>query len=159
MCNSTFSGKQHKNVLENGSKVFFLYFSDFNHEKQHIYSKHTLFLWFYDSCKAHLAPNARKGQLGKLNQQTTKSTEKVILKIKWFMMGLTTGKAGCMHVQSLSHVQLFVTPWTIALQAPLSMESSRHEYWSGLSFPTQDYQSSWLFLTSHHASQTVFSSL
>ena len=49
MCNSTFSGKQHKNVLENGSKVFFLYFSDFNHEKQHIYSKHTLFLWFYDS--------------------------------------------------------------------------------------------------------------
>ena len=33
-----------------------------------------------------------------------------------------------------SHVQLFVTPWTIACQAPLSMEFSRQEHWSGLSF-------------------------
>ena len=35
----------------------------------------------------------------------------------------------------LSHVQLFMTPWTIAHQAPLSMGFSRQEYWSGLSFP------------------------
>ena len=34
-----------------------------------------------------------------------------------------------------SHVQLFVTPWFIARQVPLSMGFSRHEYWSGLSFP------------------------
>ena len=27
------------------------------------------------------------------------------------------------------------TPWTIALQAPLSMEFPRQEYWSGLPFP------------------------
>ena len=27
------------------------------------------------------------------------------------------------------------TPWTVALQAPLSMEFSRQEYWSGLLFP------------------------
>ena len=27
------------------------------------------------------------------------------------------------------------TPWTVAGQAPLSMEFSRHEYWSGLPFP------------------------
>ena len=32
-------------------------------------------------------------------------------------------------------VRLFVIPWTIACQAPLSMEFSRQEYWSGLSFP------------------------
>ena len=32
---------------------------------------------------------------------------------------------------SLSHVQLSVTPWTVAWQAPLSMEFSRQEYWSG----------------------------
>ena len=32
----------------------------------------------------------------------------------------------------LSHVWLFVTPWTVAHQAPLSMEFSRQEYWSGL---------------------------
>ena len=29
-----------------------------------------------------------------------------------------------------------VTPWTIAHQAPLSMEFSRQEYWSVLTFPT-----------------------
>ena len=35
-----------------------------------------------------------------------------------------------------SHVQLFVTPWTVALQALLSVEFSRQEYWSGLPFPS-----------------------
>ena len=39
-------------------------------------------------------------------------------------------------VQSLSRVQLFVTPWTVACQAPLFMKFSRQEYWSGLPFPT-----------------------
>ena len=38
--------------------------------------------------------------------------------------------------QSLSRVQLFVTPWTVAHQAPLSMEFSRQEHWSGLIFPS-----------------------
>ena len=33
------------------------------------------------------------------------------------------------------HVWLFETPWTIACQAPLSIEFSRQEYWSGLPFP------------------------
>ena len=36
---------------------------------------------------------------------------------------------------SLSCVWLFVTPWTIAHQAPLSMDFSRQEYWSGLPCP------------------------
>ena len=35
----------------------------------------------------------------------------------------------------LSHVQIFVTPWTVDHQAPLSMEFSRQEYWSGLPLP------------------------
>ena len=30
----------------------------------------------------------------------------------------------------------FVTPWTVALQAPLSMEFPRQEYWSVLLFPS-----------------------
>ena len=29
--------------------------------------------------------------------------------------------------------------WVVACQAPLSMEFSRQEYWSGLPFPTQPY--------------------
>ena len=36
----------------------------------------------------------------------------------------------------LSHVQFFLTPWTVAHQAPPSMEFSREEYWSGLPFPS-----------------------
>ena len=36
----------------------------------------------------------------------------------------------------LCHVWLFVTPWTIAHQAPLSMRFPRQEYWNGLPFPS-----------------------
>ena len=45
---------------------------------------------------------------------------------------------GCLHQMFLcllnhfSCVRFFVTLWTTACQAPLSMESSRQEYWSGL---------------------------
>ena len=47
---------------------------------------------------------------------------------KWMKM--------CMCPQSLSHVWLFVTSWTAAQEAPLSMEFSRQEHWSGLPFTT-----------------------
>ena len=33
-------------------------------------------------------------------------------------------------------VRLFVIPWTVAFQAPPSMELSRQEYWSRLPFPS-----------------------
>ena len=39
-------------------------------------------------------------------------------------------------VKSLSHVQLFATPWTVGHQAPPSMGFPRQEYWSGLPFPS-----------------------
>ena len=39
------------------------------------------------------------------------------------------------HVCVLSYAWLFVTPWTVAHQAPLSMGFSRPEYWSGLPYP------------------------
>ena len=52
-----------------------------------------------------------------------------------------SGKIFQVKVKLLSHVQLFATPWTVALKAPLSMEFFREEYWSGLHFlrifPTQ----------------------
>ena len=38
--------------------------------------------------------------------------------------------------ESFSHVRLFATSWTVAGQAPLSMEFSRQEYWSGFPFPS-----------------------
>ena len=38
--------------------------------------------------------------------------------------------------QSLSHIQLFATSWTVAHKAPLSLEFSRQVYWSELAFPS-----------------------
>ena len=40
----------------------------------------------------------------------------------------------CM-LSRFSHVRLFATSWTVALQAPLSVGLSRQEYWSGLPSP------------------------
>ena len=51
-----------------------------------------------------------------------------------------------MHVCMLScviPVQLFVTPWTVARHASLSMGFSRQEYWSGLPFPPPVVSPSW----------------
>ena len=49
-------------------------------------------------------------------------------------MGIFSDTSMKVKVKSLSHVQLFATPWTVAYQAPRSMEFSRQEYWSGLPF-------------------------
>ena len=48
-------------------------------------------------------------------------------------MGPLTNKVVCMCCM-LNRVQLFVIPWTVACQTPLSVEFSR-QYWSGLLFP------------------------
>ena len=41
----------------------------------------------------------------------------------------------CVRAQPLCRVRLFATPWTVARQAPLSMEFLREDYWSGLPLP------------------------
>ena len=43
-----------------------------------------------------------------------------------------------MKVKSLSRVQLFATPWTVAYWAPQSMGFSGQGYWSGLPFPSPE---------------------
>ena len=45
------------------------------------------------------------------------------------------GTKVCMYVHMFSRVQIFVSPGTVAHQAPLSMGFFREEYWSGLPFP------------------------
>ena len=45
----------------------------------------------------------------------------------------------CVCVCMLCHIQLFVTPWTVAQQAPLSIGFTRQEYWSGLPFRSPVY--------------------
>ena len=46
-------------------------------------------------------------------------------------------RSACM-LSHFRHVQLFASVWTVAHQAPLSMEFSRQEYWNGLPFPFPD---------------------
>jgi len=52
-----------------------------------------------------------------------------------FLRNLHTVVRESESVSCLVVVPLFATPWTAAHQAPLSMEFSRQEYWSGLPFP------------------------
>ena len=49
---------------------------------------------------------------------------------------LLRGLCACACAQLLSHIQLFLTPETVACQAPLSMRFPREEYWSRLPFPS-----------------------
>ena len=54
----------------------------------------------------------------------------------WNFPGKSTGVGcHCLLWKLLSRVQLLVTPWTAAYQAPPSMGFSRQEYWSGVSHP------------------------
>ena len=72
----------------------------------------------------------------------------------WPWTWSSSSRPSCIHTQSLVvlklqicvwitskvkwliRVWLFVTPWTVAHQAPPSMEFSRQEYWTGLPFPS-----------------------
>jgi len=57
------------------------------------------------------------------------------MKTLWTLVPLPV-KRERKKVKLFSRVWLFVTPWTIAYQAPLSMGFSRQEYWSGLPLPS-----------------------
>ena len=57
-----------------------------------------------------------------------------------------------MCAKLLTCVRLFVTPWTIALQSPLSMGYSSLEYWSGVPFPSPVlllFESPWKAVAGH----------
>ena len=52
--------------------------------------------------------------------------------LEWVAISFSNAWKWKVKVKSLSRVQLLVTPWTIAYQAPPSMRFSRQEYWSGV---------------------------
>ena len=54
--------------------------------------------------------------------------------LEWVAISFSNAWKG--KVKPLSRVRLFVTPWTIAHQAPPSMGFSRQEYWSGVPSPS-----------------------
>ena len=51
---------------------------------------------------------------------------------------MSTGSVCVCMLSHFSHVQLSVTRWTIALQAPLTMGFSRQGYWNGFPCPPQE---------------------
>ena len=55
--------------------------------------------------------------------------------LHWQAGSLQIGLPACV-LSHFSHVRLFVTPRTVACQAPLSIGFSRQECWSGLPFPS-----------------------
>ena len=59
--------------------------------------------------------------------------------LEWVAISFSNAWKWRVKVKSLSRVQLFVTPWTAAYQAPLSMGSSRQEYWSGMPLPSPNH--------------------
>ena len=56
--------------------------------------------------------------------------------LEWVAISFSNAWKWKVKVKPLSHVRLFVTPWTAAHQAPPSMGFSRQEYWSGLPSPS-----------------------
>ena len=56
--------------------------------------------------------------------------------LEWVAISFSSAWKWKVKVKSLSRVRLFVTPWTAAYQAPLSMGFSRQEYWSGVPSPS-----------------------
>ena len=56
--------------------------------------------------------------------------------LEWVAISFSSAWKWKVKVKSLSLVRLFVTPWTVAHQAPPSMGFSRQEHWSGVSLPS-----------------------
>ena len=56
--------------------------------------------------------------------------------LEWLAITFSNAWKWKVKVKLLSNVQLLVTPWTAAYQAPLSMGFSRQEYWSGVPLPS-----------------------
>ena len=99
-----------------------------------------LHVWSDRLSESHIRPNMGKCHLFWSYCLGSFHPEKSRLSVRKPGSGLTLWswpnlKAQIRHLKdgwkSLSHVQLFAIPWTVAHQAPLSMEFSRQEYWSG----------------------------
>ena len=56
--------------------------------------------------------------------------------LEWVAISLSNAWKWKVKVRSLSRAQLFVTPWTAAYQAPLSVGFSGQEYWNGFPLPS-----------------------
>ena len=90
--------------------------------------------WFFEKAKlTNLSLELLKRRKREYSNKTRKERELQTVSKKYKGPQETTLT---LTLKSLSRVQLFATPWTVAYQAPPPMEFSRQEYWSGLPFPS-----------------------
>ena len=86
--------------------------------------------------------NSALGSRGLWHRETDRRSKPLLWEEPWFCCSAhvgTTWDATSIHWSVkvwVSRVWLFVTPWTVAHQAPLSVGFSRQEYWSGQPFPS-----------------------
>ena len=66
--------------------------------------------------------------------------------LEWVAISFSNAWKGKVKVKLLSCVRLFMTPWSAAYQAPLSMGFSRQEYWSGVPLPSPYVTQLFLFM-------------
>ena len=85
-----------------------------------------IFCWWVGLCSFPVIYTGANYEAMPKNTQTTTQLHSSHMLVKWKKV----------KVKSLSRIGLFVTPWTVAYQAPPSMGFSRQEYWSGLPFPS-----------------------
>ena len=70
--------------------------------------------------------------------------------LEWVAISFSNAWKWKVKEKSLSRVQLLVTPWTAAHQAPLSIGFSRQEYWSGVPLPSPDHNPTYLAILMIH---------
>ena len=69
--------------------------------------------------------------------------------LEWVAISFSNTWKWKVKMRSLSHVQLFATPWTVAYQAFPSTGFSRQEYWSGMpSLPPIIKSMTWIWTNS-----------
>ena len=105
---------------------------------------YTLWLWPYIRFVTHAAASAKSLQscptlCDPIDSSPLGSSVPGILQartLEWVAISFSSAWKWKVKVKLLSHVQLLVTPWTVAYQAPPSMGFSRQEYWSGVPLPS-----------------------
>ena len=75
------------------------------------------------------------GQEGPLEEEMATHSSVFAWRIPWTEEPGGLQSMGSQESDSLSHIRLFVTPWSVACQTPLSMGFSRQVYWGGLRCP------------------------
>ena len=93
------------------------------------------FNWFWQKVESFWSVVGRKKE-SNVNRTEIKVGTLLVGSGGWRESEIKLGQSRKWKCYLLSCVRLFVTPRTVAHQAPLSIRFSRQEYWTGLPFPS-----------------------